>query len=321
MVTAPFCLGGMAPNQRFSYGGQAVIDGVMMRGRKAVVTAVRRPGGSLGMDIQPVPSVYSGWMRRAPMLRGIMVLIEAMVLGIKSLLYSAHIALEEEEEEVSPKAIWGMIASAVVLVVVLFFIAPLFLTRLVNPYLPSSLVFNIIEGVIRLAIFIAYLKIISFLPDIKRVFSYHGAEHKTVNAYEAGVPLEVKDVRKYSTAHVRCGTSFLFAVLIIAIIVFAFIGRQALWLMVISRIVLIPVIAAIGYEVTYFGARYVKHVLVRVILSPGLLLQSLTTGEPDDSQLEVAIAALSKAVEIDQTEAAPPAHSAEPSPESGLVSF
>lgn len=288
--------------KKFNYGGQAVIEGVMMRGRKAVVTAVRRPGGGLAMDIKPLPSLYTSWMRRTPMIRGVVVLIEAMVLGIKSLLYSANIAMEEEEEEIPAKAIWGMVASALVLVVVLLFIAPLFLTKLANPYIPNSLVFHIIEGVIRLAIFIAYLKVITLLPDIKRVFTYHGAEHKTVNAYEFGVPLEVEAVRKYSTAHVRCGTSFLFAVLIIAIIVFAFIGRQTLWLMVLSRVVLIPVIAAIGYEVTYFGARHVKNVLVRAMLSPGLLLQSMTTGEPDDSQLEVAISALKKAVEIDELE-------------------
>jgi uncharacterized protein YqhQ len=317
--TAPFCLGKMAEHKKFNYGGQAVIEGVMMRGRKAAVTAVRRPGGGLTMDIKSLPTVYTSWMRRTPLIRGIIVLIEAIVLGIKSLLYSANIALEEEEEEMSNKAIWGMVASAVVLVVALFFIAPLFLTKLVNPYIPNSIVFHIIEGVIRLAIFIAYLKVISLLPDIKRVFTYHGAEHKTVNAYEAGIPLEVAAVREYSTAHVRCGTSFLFAVLIIAIIVFAFIGRQNLGLMVLARIVLIPVIAALGYEVIYFGARHAKNVLVRAILYPGLLLQSLTTGEPDDSQLEVAISALKKAVEIDELEEAAQASSRGPS-ESGSIS-
>ncbi len=288
--------------KKINYGGQAVIEGVMMRGRKASVTVVRRPGGGLAMDIKPLSSIYTSRMRRTPLIRGVVVLIEAMVLGIKSLLYSANIAMEEEEEEISTKAIWGMIATALILVVVLFFLAPLFLTKWANPFIPNSLVFHIIEGIIRLAIFIAYLKVISLLPDIKRVFTYHGAEHKTVNAYEAGVPLEVEAVRKHSTAHVRCGTSFLFAVLIIAIVVFAFVGRQTLWLMVLSRVVLIPVIAAIGYEVTYFGARHFKNALVRVILAPGLLLQSLTTGEPDDSQLEIAIAALKKAVEIDELE-------------------
>ena len=290
--------------KKINYGGQAVIEGVMMRGRKAAVTVVRRPGGGLAMDIKPLPSTYTSWMRRTPLIRGVVVLIEAMVLGIKSLLYSANIAMEEEEEEISTKAIWGMVASALILVVVLFFIAPLFLTKLANPLIPNSLVFHIIEGVIRLAIFIAYLKVISFLPDIKRVFTYHGAEHKTVNAYEAGVPLEVEEIKKYSTAHVRCGTSFLFAVLIIAIVVFALIGRPSFWLMVLSRILLIPVIAALGYEFIYFGANHIKNALVRVALAPGLLLQTLTTGEPDDSQLEVALSALRKAVEIDQLEEA-----------------
>jgi len=288
--------------KKFYYGGQAVIEGVMMRGRKAAVTVVRRPGGELAMNVQPLSTVYTGRMRRTPLLRGIIVLIEAIALGIKSLLYSANVSMEEEEEEISTKAVWGMVGIAVVLVVVLFFIAPLFLTKLANPHIPSSLVFHIIEGVIRLAIFIAYLKVISLLPDIKRVFRYHGAEHMTVNAYEAGVPLEVEEIKKYSTAHVRCGTSFLFAVLVIAIVVFAFVGRQSLWLMVVSRIVLIPVIAALGYEVTYFGARHVKNALVRIVLAPGLLLQSLTTGEPDDSQLDVAISALREAIEIDELE-------------------
>jgi hypothetical protein len=288
--------------KKFNYGGQAVIEGVMIRGRTSLVTAVRRPGGEVAIDVKPMPSISTSWMRRTPLIRGVVILIEAMVLGIKSLLYSSNIALEEEEEEITPKALWSMLASGVVLAVVLFLIAPLFLTKMANPYIPNSLVFHIIEGVIRLAIFIAYLKVMSLLPDIKRVFAYHGAEHKAVNAYEAGVPMEVDAIKSYSTAHVRCGTSFLFLVLIIAIILFAFVGRQTLWLMVLSRIVLIPVIMALGYEVIYFGARHTGNWFVRIILAPGLLLQSLTTGEPDDKQLEVAIAAMNKAVEVDQAE-------------------
>ncbi|GAH40887.1 unnamed protein product, partial [marine sediment metagenome] len=164
--------------------------------------------------------------------------------------------------------------------------------------------FHLIEGFIRLAIFIAYLKLMSLLPDIKRVFAYHGAEHKAVNAYEDGAPLEIEATRKYNTAHVRCGTSFLFVVLIIAIIVFALVGRPALWLMVLSRILLIPVIAALGYEVIYFGNKHIDNRIVRAILSPGLWLQSLTTREPDDTQLEVALSALRKVVELDQVEEA-----------------
>ena len=288
----------------FSYGGQAVIEGVMIRGQKAAVTAVRRPGGELITDVRSLAAIYTGRMRRTPLLRGIIVLIEAMVIGIRSLLYSANVALEEEKEEISGKTVWFMIILALALAIVLFLILPLFLTRLINPYIGSSLVFHLIEGFIRLVIFVAYLKLVGLMPDIKRVFTYHGAEHKTVNAYEAGVPMEVAAVRKFSTAHVRCGTGFLFAVLIIAIVVFALVGRPALWLMVLSRFLLIPVIAALGYEVIHFGARHTGNILVRVVLAPGLWLQRLTTREPDDSQIEVALSALSKAVEIDQREEA-----------------
>jgi uncharacterized protein YqhQ len=303
----------MAEEPKVRYGGQAVVEGVMIRGRKAVVTSVRRPNGELAIDVKPIAATWSDRYRRIPFLRGIVILIETMVMGIKSLLYSANIAVEEETEELSSKAIWAMIASAAVLVVVLFFLAPLFLTRLVNQYIPNSIVFNIIEGVIRLAIFLAYLKAISFMPDIKRVFTYHGAEHKTVNAYEAGVPMEVEAIKVYSTAHVRCGTSFLFTVLLIAIIVFSFLGRDILWLMIASRVVLIPVIMGLGYEVIYFGARHMNNWIMKALLTPGLWLQSLTTGEPDDKQIEVAIAAMNKAVEIDEkeeaAEAAAPAES------------
>jgi len=286
--------------KRFYYGGQAVIEGVMMRGRKTMVTAVRRPSGGLALDIQSLPTIYSGRMRRTPLIRGIIVLIEAMVLGIKSLLYSANVSLEDEEEKISGGLVWAMVVVSLTFAVALFFMAPLFLTKLLDPYIHSSLVFHLIEGFIRLGIFIAYLKLMTLVPDIKRVFAYHGAEHKTVNAYEAGVPLEVEAVREYGTAHVRCGTSFLFAVLIIAIIVFALVGRPAVWLMVLSRILLIPVIAALGYEVIYFGANHARNAIVRAILAPGLWLQTLTTREPDDNQLDVALAALRKVVEVDQ---------------------
>jgi len=288
--------------KRFYYGGQAVIEGVMMRGRKNMVTVVRRPDGQLAIDTQPLPTLYTGWLRQTPLVRGIIVLIEALVLGIKSLLYSANVSLEEEGEEVSGGLLWVIMAVSLVLAVALFFIAPLFLTRLLD--ISSSLLFNLIDGLIRVAIFIAYLKLITLVPDIRRVLAYHGAEHKVVNAYEAGASLEVAAVREHSTAHVRCGTSFLFAVLIISIVVFALIGLHSAWLMVLSRIVLIPVIAAIGYEVIYFGGRHVNHVLVRAVLAPGLWLQALTTKEPADPQLEVALSALRGVVEADQVEEA-----------------
>ena len=292
---------------RFYYGGQAVIEGVMMRGRKTMVTVVRRPCGELAVDTQSLAPIYTGRMRQTPLIRGIIVLIEALVLGMKTLLYSARVSLEEEEEELSGGMTWVMVTISLAFGVALFFLAPLFLTRLLN--IASPLVFNLVEGIIRVGIFILFLKLIALMPDIKRVFAYHGAEHKAVNAYEDGATLEVEAARKYSTAHLRCGTSFLFAVLIIAIIVFALIGLPALWLMILSRIILIPVIAGIGYELTHFGGRHTKSRLVRAILAPGLWLQSLTAREPDDSQLEVALSALRKVIEVEQDEEAAQASS------------
>ena len=292
-------------SQKFFYGGQAVIEGVMIRGKTAAVTAVRRPNGETVTQVVPLAGIYTGWIRRAPFLRGIIVLIESMVLGIKSLMYSASVSLEEEiKEEISAKAIWGTIIFSFALAIVLFLLVPLFLTKLLDQYIDSALMFNLVEGLIRLAIFLGYLVAVGMVPDIKRVFRYHGAEHKAVNAYEAGVPMEVEAIKKYGTVHVRCGTSFLFVVLVIAIIVFSFIGRPALWVMIASRVLLIPVIAAIGYEVVHFGARHAHNPLVRAILAPGRWLQGLTAKEPADTQLEVAIVALKKAVEIDSAEAA-----------------
>ena len=289
--------------KRFYYGGQAVIEGVMMRGRKAVVTAVRRPDGELAMDIKPLPGIASERVRKIPLIRGIAILIEAMVLGVKALLYSANVSMEEEgEEKPSGGVSWWMMVGPVIGVVALFFLAPLFLTNLVSAHVGSSIAFHLIEGFIRLGIFIAYLKLITLSPDVKRVFAYHGAEHKVVNAYEDGVPLELAAVKKYATAHVRCGTSFIFVVLIIAIVVFALIGRPSLGVMVLSRVVLIPVIAGLGYEATQYGARHLGSRLVRATLIPGLWLQKLTTREPDDSQIEVALSALRRVVEIEGSE-------------------
>lgn len=295
--------------KKFYYGGQAVIEGVMMRGRKAVVTAVRRPDGEVVIDTKPLPGIVSERVRKIPLVRGVAVLIEAMVLGIKALLYSANISMEEEEGEegegggkLSTGATWGMMGGALVGVAALFFLAPLFLANLVGANIESSIIFHLVEGFIRLGIFVAYLKLITLAPDVKRVFAYHGAEHMVINAYEDGVPLELEAVKKYNIAHVRCGTSFIFVVLIIAIVVLALIGRPSLGVMVLSRVILIPVIAGLGYEVNYFGARHLGSRLVRAALAPGLWLQKLTTREPDSSQIEVALSALRRVVEIDGSE-------------------
>ena len=294
----------MAKSKPFYYGGQAVIEGVMMRGKEHVAIAVRRPDGELDITSHPLASIYKGRLRETPFLRGIIVLIETLVLGIQSLLHSAQIAsIGEEEEEISPAMLWGSAAIGIIMAIGLFFIAPLLLTRYVfDPYITSDLVSNIIEGVIRIIFFIIYLKLISLMSDIKRVFAYHGAEHKVINAFESGMPIELESARNYSTAHTRCGTSFLLAVMVIAIVVFALLGRPLLWLSILSRIVLLPVIAAIGYEFIRFSGAHGNNALVRIFLLPGLALQSLTTKEPDDSQIETALLALRTVIEADKGE-------------------
>jgi uncharacterized protein YqhQ len=286
--------------ERFYYGGQAVVEGVMMRGKDTCVTAVRQTNGKIVVESQVLPKIYKGKMRNTPFVRGIIVLIESMVLGIQSILRSANIALEEEGEEISGWMLWLMVAGSIGFAVVLFFLAPLFITKLFN--IESSILFNLVDGLIRITILVAYLGLMGFLPELKKVFSYHGAEHKTVNAYENGVPMEVEDVKKFSTAHVRCGTSFTFTVLIIAILVFSLVGIHQTWLMVLSRIVLIPIISSISYEAIYFSGRHTDNWFVKIISKPGLLLQSLTTREPDEVKLEVAIAALRKVIETEQPE-------------------
>jgi len=287
----------------FHYGGQAVIEGVMIRGKEGVAISVRQPNGELNTVRQPLASIYRGRLRDMPLIRGIIALVETLVLGTQSLLHSAQVAAAEEGGEKIPTALlWGTVAISLTLGVVLFFMVPLFATRyLIDPYIESALLSNIFEGLIRIGIFIAYLEVISFIPDIKRVFAYHGAEHKVVNAYEAGVPLEVESVKNYSTAHARCGTAFLFIVLIVAIFVFALVGQPTLWIRILSRIALIPVIAVISYEIMKFGAGHINNKIIRVLLAPGLMLQAITTREPDDSQLEAAISALNEVIEIDQT--------------------
>lgn len=287
----------------FHYGGQAVIEGVMIRGRDCVAVSVREPNGRLSVMKQPLASIYKGRLREMPLIRGIITLVETLILGTQSLLHSAQIAAAEEGEGKIPTALlWGTVAVSLGLGVVLFFMVPLFATRyLIDPHIDSALLSNIFEGLIRMGIFVAYLKLVGLVPDIKRVFAYHGAEHKVVNAYEAGVPLNVEAVKNYSTAHARCGTAFLFIVLIVAIFVFALVGQPALWVRILSRIALIPVIAAISYEIMKFGANHVDHPIVRILLAPGLLLQSITTREPDDSQIEAAISALNGVIETDQT--------------------
>jgi uncharacterized protein YqhQ len=293
----------------FHYGGQAVIEGVMMLGKEGLALSVRQPNGQLRTVKQPLARIYKGRLREMPLVRGIIVLAETLILGTRALLHSAQIAAEEEGEKIPASVLWGTAALSLALGVALFVMIPLFATRyLIAPHVDSAFLAVFFEGLIRIGIFIVYVRLIGFMPDIKRVFAYHGAEHKVVNAYEAGVPLEVEAVKKYSTAHSRCGTAFIFIVLIIAILVFGLVdvllGGPGLGIRILSRIVLIPVIAVIGYEIMKLGAAHSENPFVRILLAPGLLLQGITAKEPDDSQLEAAIAALNEVIEIDRTAAA-----------------
>jgi uncharacterized protein YqhQ len=279
----------------FNYGGQAVIEGVMMRGKKYMALAVRSPTGEIVIHSEPLNAkIYGGLISKLPFLRGMIMLWDALVLGMRALLFSADVALEEEEDvEFSGPIAWGSVVFSLIIGVGIFFVGPLLLVRLVDRYIASSLVSNILEGLIRLAFFLIYVYAIGLIPDIQRVFAYHGAEHKTINAYEDGVPLELEAIEVYSTAHPRCGTGFLLIFAVVAIFVFSLLGRPPLVLRIASRLVLIPVIAGLTYELIKFSAAHRDNpVISAVILAPSLALQRLTTREPDESMLEVAIAAL-----------------------------
>ena len=275
------------------------MSGVMIRGRNSMALAVRRTDGGIEVSSQPLASLYTGRWRQIPFIRGVIALIESAVLGTRALMHSAQIITENEDEKITPAMMWLSLALGVVLAVALFFILPLLIIRFFDPFITSSFLSNLLEGVIRIILFIIYLVLIGFMQDIREVFAYHGAEHMSVNAYEVGAPLEVVSVRHYSTAHTRCGTSFLLVVLVLSVLVFALLGRPDIWLSILSRILLIPVIAGLSYELIKFEARYSGNILVHWLLLPGLWLQALTTREPSDSQLEVAIEAMKKALAID----------------------
>ena len=289
----------MKKDQPFRYGGQAVIDGVMMRGQTTVATAVRRPKGGIAVDVRPVARIYNGSLRKLPLIRGIIVLLESLVLGMGALNRSASIALEEEVKEVPKLATFGIIAFSVLLAVGIFVLAPFFLMNLMKDFITSSFLFNCLEGALRLTIFIVYVLLISRMDDIRNTFAYHGAEHATIAAYENGDKLEAGAIDSNRTAHARCGTSFVFMVLIIAILVFSFVGFQETWLMVLSRLLLLPIIAALSYELLMFTNRYSYNPIVKIIMMPGLLFQKLTTRKPSVDQLEVAITALRHVHQID----------------------
>jgi uncharacterized protein YqhQ len=301
-------------SKSFNYGGQAVIEGVMMRGRKHMAVAVRNPRGEIVLHSEPLnPRIYSSFINKVPFLRGFTLLWDALVLGMRTLMFSAEVAMGEEEAEFSGPMAWGTVAFSLLLAVAIFFVSPLLLISLIKQFVDISiLVQHLIEGLVRLALFLGYVWGIGFLPEIKRVFGYHGAEHKAINAYEQGVELTPEKVGQCSIVHPRCGTAFLLIVMVISIFVFALVGDPSLWLKIVSRIILIPVIAGIAYEFLKFSAAHQENPLMKLLIAPGLALQGLTTREPDLSMLEVSIAALQKLlVEEQLTTEVQPVESAE----------
>lgn len=287
----------------FNYGGQAVIEGVMMRGRKFMTVAVRNPKGEIVLHTEPLPArIYGSFINKVPFIRGFVLLWDALVLGMRTLLFSAEVAMGENEEvEFSQPMAWGTVAFSLLLAVSIFFVSPLLLVKLVGWFVDVPiLVQHLIEGVVRLTLFLLYVWAIGFIDEIKRVFGYHGAEHKAINAYEQGVELIPEKVARCSIVHPRCGTAFLLIVMVISIFVFALVGDPALWVKIVSRIVLIPIIAGIAYEFLKFSAAHQDNPIIKILIAPGLALQGLTTREPDLSMLEVSIAALKKLLAEEQ---------------------
>lgn len=321
---------------KFYYGGQAVMEGVMMRGRRSAAVAIRRPNGSIYLYEEALhPRLYQNRLFRLPFLRGMLLLWEMLVLGTRLMTLSANIATgaidpdaayaESEapimkvanpsitvdpanalpENPQAPPQIGGVALAlslfvSLGLAIAIFFLGPLLITGLLHHQIGEGWLNLAIEGLIRLGLLIGYLYLIGRMPEIQRVFGYHGAEHKAVNAMEQGEPLDIPHVRQASRVHTRCGTGFLLLVVVVSIVVFALVGSPSLPIKVLSRVLLVPVVAGIAYELMRLGAANYRHRVVRWLLAPGLALQGLTTREPDDSMIECAIAALNRVMRRDE---------------------
>ena len=291
---------------RYSYGGQALIEGVLMRGRDAIAVALRHPDGRIVYATERLDSGFHGsrWAR-LPLLRGLIVLYETLFVGTRWLVRSASVQAagsgEEGDEgvELGKGSIALMLGLTLLAGVGIFFLLPLLIASATTSNIQNGLVQHLVEGLIRVGIFIGYLLLIAQAEDVRRVFQYHGAEHMTIHALEAGDPLVVDAVRRHPTAHPRCGTEFLVVVIALSIVAFSFVGRQSPLVMVGSRIALIPVIAAVGYEILKWGARHRANPLVRAIMYPGILVQKITTRQPTNDMIEVAIVSMEQALLAD----------------------
>lgn len=286
-------------DRRFAYGGQAVVEGVMIRGQHHAVVACRRLDGDVIMRSEELRGRMREQTRELPVLRGMLLLWETMQVGVRCLMFSSQVADgRDPEAETNRSAMYLAIAMSIACSALLFFVGPLMLTSWLQPRIghPATVTF---EGLIRLIALLGYVWVIGFVPGVRRLFEYHGAEHMAVNAYEAEAPLTVDGVRRFSVLHARCGTNFLLTVMITSMFVFGALGAQPLWSELVARLVLIPVIAGIAYEGLRFTARFQDNAFVRMLAQPNLELQSFTTRQPSDAQIELALTALNSVLVLD----------------------
>jgi len=272
-------------------GGQAVIEGVMMRGSRAMALAMRSPTGEIEIHQEKLGPIYQSTWAKIPFIRGLVLLWDALSLGTRVLTISANLQAEEEEEQLEGRALTLTIIASLLMAVALFFVAPTGLSRLIEGWLQVGPNWgNVLEGIIRLAILIGYLLTIARMEEVRRVFGYHGAEHKTINAFEADAELTPENVAKFPIEHPRCGTAFLLTVVVLSILLFAFLGPMAIIPRIALRILFIPLLASVAYEYLRWTARHLDSSFVRLLIVPNLALQRLTTRPPDLEMLEVAIA-------------------------------
>ncbi|NLA12772.1 MAG: DUF1385 domain-containing protein [Tissierellia bacterium] len=301
---------GLKEVKKTSIGGQALIEGIMMKGPSKIATAVRKPDGEIVIKESNIKQIFKHKFFKLPLVRGSFVLIDSLVNGVKELMYSAEFYGEDYEEDAldrflkkvfKDKADTAIIYTSVIIALVfsiaIFILGPTILTNLLKNIIKNSFLLNLVEGIVRVSLFVGYVYLVSKLEDIKRVFMYHGAEHKTIYCYEYGEELTVENVQRYSTLHPRCGTSFLINVLLISIIVFSFFGWPNPLLRLVIRLAMLPVIAGLSYELNrYVGRSSSDNIFTKIIAYPGFLIQKITTKEPDDSMMEVAIAAMKKVI-------------------------
>lgn len=274
---------------RTRFGGQAVIEGVMMRAPAHMAVAVRAPDGRIVTMAHHFESAMTGRIRDVPILRGVVALYETLTLGVRALTWSSFVGAGREDERVDDAQVGSAVALMVAMVTTVFFVAPVLLTAWTGGLLGSEYAEVLLEGVLRVAMLLGYIALIGRSPQIQRVFAFHAAEHRTIHAYEHELPLTVENVRRFPNAHARCGTAFLLIVMVLAMLLFLALGAPPLWLRLLSRVALVPVVAALAYEILRLGPRFERTPVLGWIYRPNLWLQSFTTRDPDDEQIAVAI--------------------------------